>query len=164
MSVTQTNFLQGSGFRIVINRERFANLEYFVQTVNHPSVDVPEAAGSFRHLSQLQQIGDKLEFAPVTFTIMLDEEMAAYTEMYTWMKNIVEQNYTSTTNANTESLSSEHDISLLIMNSSNVLQKTIVYKNAFPVSLGEISMESTASDITIITVPVTFRYTYFELL
>jgi len=46
MSVTQTNFLQGSGFRIVINRERFANLEYFVQTVNHPSVDVPEAAGT----------------------------------------------------------------------------------------------------------------------
>ena len=164
MSVSNTNFLQPSGFRVIINRQRFPNLEYFVQSVSHPSVDVPSAAGSYSRISQLDQTGDKLEFGTVTLQIMLDEEMAAYNELYTWMKRLVEEKHVPAAEATrTQTLSSEHDITLLILNSSNNQQKRITYNSAFPISLGEIQLESTATEPTPISVPVTFRYTYFEI-
>ena len=42
------NLLQPTGFKIVINRGRFKNLEFFAQSVNHPSVSLGVAEQSFR--------------------------------------------------------------------------------------------------------------------
>lgn len=163
MAVTNTNFLQPAGFRLVINRVKYPNLQYFVQSVDHPSVSNAPASGSYSRIQAVDQIGDKLEFGEVTFSVMLDEEMSAYTEMYNWMERLTRQKYTSPTDETDDVLSSEHDISLLILNSSNVQQKRITYKSAFPTNLGQITMESTAAEPTPISVPVTFRYTYFSI-
>lgn len=163
MDITNTNFLQPSGFRIVINRKRFPNLQYFVQGVSHPSVDIAPAQGSYSRLASVDQIGDKLEFGSVTFNIMLDEEMSGYSEMFDWMHRLVNENFVPKFEATATNPSSEHDITLIVLNSSNVEIKKITYRNAFPVSIGEISMESTAADPQPISVPVTFRYLNFTL-
>ena len=164
-NIENTNFLQPAGFRLSIDRRNYPNLQYFVQGVDHPSVSVPMANASYKRIVDVAQVGDKLEFSEVTFDVILDEEMKGYIEMYEWMQRLVETNYVTPYNRKSSAeLTSEVDISLLILNSSNVQQRRISYKNAFPTNLGNIRMESTAADTTFITVPVTFKFTYFEVI
>lgn len=163
-TIQNTNYLQPSGFRLVIDRKNYPNLEYFVQGVDHPSVGVPFANVGYRRIADVAQVGDKLEFSEVTFDLMLDEEMKAYTEMYEWMQRLVEVNYTTRYNRDPGALTSETDISLIILNSANIQQKRISYKNAFPTNLGNVRMESTTTDTPIIVLPVSFKFTYFEII
>ncbi len=163
-NIQNTNFLQPAGFRLVIDRKNYPNLEYFVQSVDHPSVGLPYAQASYRRVTDVGQVGDKLEFNEVTFDIILDEDMNAYTEMFGWMQRLVEKNYVSRYNKGEGDLTSEVDISLIILSSANVQQRRISYKNAFPTNLGNVRMEANTSDTTVIILPVTFKYTYFEII
>lgn len=163
-TIQNTNYLQPSGFRLSIDRKNYPHLEYFVQAVDHPSVGLPLAGASYRRIVDVSQIGDKLEFSEVTFDLMLDEEMLAYTQMYSWMQRLVETNYVSPYTRKGEELTSETDISLIILNSANIQQKRITYKNAFPTNLGSVRMESTGTDSPVIVLPVTFKFTYFEII
>ena len=43
-----SNFLQPTGFKVVVNRDRFKNLEFFAQSLQHPDVSVSPAIQSFR--------------------------------------------------------------------------------------------------------------------
>ncbi len=156
--------MQPAGFRLSIDRKNYPNLEYFVQAVDHPSVGLPIASTGYRRIVDVAQVGDKLEFSEVTFDIMLDEEMNSYTEMYGWMQRLVENNIVPQTAKNAELPPSSTDISLIILNSANVQQKRISYKNAFPTNLGNIRMESTSADTQVLILPVSFHFTYFEVL
>lgn len=163
MTVTNANFLQATGFRLVIDREKYGNIEYFVQGVQHPSVSLPLAEASYSRVTSVAQIGDKLEFGEVTFNMMLDEGMTGYTEMFNWMKRLVDNKFIPKGAATDTLPSSEADISLVILNSRNNQVRKIIYRNAFPINLGDVSMEASASDTTAIVVPVTFKYTYFDI-
>lgn len=163
MAIGNTNFLQPAGFRLSIDRKNYPNLEYFVQAVDHPSVGLPIASQGYKRIVDVAQVGDKLEFSEVTFDLVLDENMNSYEEMYTWMKRLVETNYVPPTGKEINVPTSSSDISLIILNSSNVQQKRISYKNAFPTNLGNIRMESATTDPQVIILPISFHYTYFEL-
>lgn len=164
MSIENTNFLQPAGFRLSIDRKNYPNLEYFVQSVDHPSVSLPIASVGYRRIVDVAQIGDKLEFSEVTFDIMLDEEMRSYEEMYGWMTRLVENNIVPQTAKSSTLPASAVDISLIILNSANIQQKRISYKDAFPTNLGNIRMESTSADTQVLILPVSFHYSYFELI
>jgi hypothetical protein len=86
---TNINYLQPTAFKLVIDRKKFGNLEYFAQTVTHPSVTLPAADLPFKR-ANLHMAGDKLTFNELTATIILDENLSAYSEMYDWMKRLVE--------------------------------------------------------------------------
>jgi len=164
MTVSNTNFFQPTGFRLVIDRENYPNLEFFVNSVMHPSVSSMSADNpSFRRVQSVPMPGDKLEFSEVTFDLMLDEEFAAYNEVYNWMQRIVEKKYTTQTQATTALPSSEADITLLMLNSNNNQEKKFVYRNAFPTNLGDLSMAANQGGAEPIFFPVSFRYTYFEV-
>ena len=163
MAVTNSNFLQPSGFKLTIDRQTFPNLEWFVQSVDHPSVGVPVASESFRHLTEVALPGDKLEFPEVSFNVILDENMQAYTEVYNWMKRLVETNFTPKTEATEDRPASEYDITLSLLNSNNRPIKRIIYRNAFPTNLGNIPMAAESEPVPM-SVPVSFKYTYFDLI
>lgn len=163
MSIGNTNLLQPASFKLVIDRKNYPNLEYFVQRVDHPSVSVNAAEASYSRISSVPLPGDKLEFGEVTFDLILDEEMNAYSEIYTWLQRLVNKNYSTRLNIEEGIPSAEADISLLILNSSNRQQKKIIYRNAFPTNMGNISMEASSTEPTTLVVPASFRYTYFDL-
>lgn len=164
MTITNTNLLQPSGFKVAVDRKNYPHLEYFVQRVDHPSVSVNAGEASYSRIASVPMPGDKLEFGEVTFDMILDEDMAAYTEMFIWMKRLVEHKYTTKLTKTDELPASEADITLMILNSANRQQKKIIYRNAFPTNLGNISMESGTSDVTTLVCPISFRYTYFDLI
>lgn len=161
-NVSNTNFLQPSGFKIVIDRQKFPNLSWFAQSVDHPSVGVPATNAAYSRVVDVAVPGDKLEYSEVTFNVILDEEMAVYTEIYDWLKRMVEYKYTPATDATDEFPPTECDISLIMLNSSNNEQRRFVYRNAFPTNIGNIPMAA-ESEPTPILVPISFRYLYFDI-
>jgi len=146
----------------VINRQKFANLEWFAQSVDHPSVGLPQSNASYSRVTDVPLPGDKLEFPEVTFNVILDENMAAYTEVYDWMKRLVETKYTPQSESTELRPPSECDITLLILNSNNRTQKSFVYRNAFPTNIGNIPMAAESEPVPM-SIPISFQYTYFDL-
>ena len=95
---------------------------------------------------------DKLTFGELSATIMIDEDMRAYTEMYDWMVRLVES-----------PLPQEADITVHILSSKNNTTKKIRYIDALPTVLGDINLEATTTDGQYLTFPVSFRFSYFEI-
>ena len=155
------NFLQPTNFKIIIDRKKYGNLEYFIQNVNHPGVSLPGVEVGYKRAA-VHLAGDRLDFEEVTFDIIIDENMDAYVEMYNWLKKLVEEaNQTQSQRGLKEPTFA--DITMMIMSSHNNTTKRIVYRDCIPTSLGGVALTSNATDTTFITLPVTFTFSYFDL-
>jgi len=158
-----TNFLQPTGFKIIINRKRFKNLEFFAQSVQHPSVSMSETAVS-RPRADVFYPGDKLQFSEITVQAILDENMNVYNEVFDWMNTIVNTNYVSPSGRNILSQDGyEYDMQLIVLTSANTEMKSFKYKSAFPIMLGDINFNAAVSGVEYITMPMTFKYSTFSL-
>lgn len=157
------NFLQPTGFKVIVQRKRFKNLEFFAQAVSHPDLSVSPSIAPFRG-TNLQVPGDKLEYGTLTMEVILDENMNAYKELLNWMQSNVRENYVLSTKVNTFSQDvSTYDIRVSILSSHNNTIDTITYKDTFPINLGTINLQANVNDVQFITFPATFAYTTFEL-
>jgi hypothetical protein len=154
MSLTNNkNFLQPSGFRIVIEREKYANLEFFSQSVSHPGSQVSAIELGIPRIQGLPISGDTIDYGDLTVSLILDEDLQSYKEMQLWLEDCV---YKKGETVN-------HDITVIILNSHNNSCGKIRYKNAIPTAVGQIEFTSTSGDVSYISFDVTFRFTEFEL-
>lgn len=157
------NFLQPTGFKVVVLRKRFKNLEFFAQSVQHPDLSVAPTIAPFRG-ANLQTPGDKLEYGTLTIDAIMDENMNVYKEMHSWLKNTVENKFKPpSTITSTDQDVTVYDISLMILSSHNNTIDTIRYKDAFPINLGTVNFQSTADAVQYVTFPITFAYTTFTI-
>ena len=157
----QTNFLQPMGFKVTVSKKRFPYLSFMAQAVQHPAMETNATEVGYPR-TNIPFIGDKIEFGTTNFDVILDENMEVYREVYDWMKNMVETKH-ELSSLDDNSLSDYCDIRIDILSSSNNKNKVIHYINAFPISLGDISLNA-ATDETYITCPMSFRFDYFEIL
>lgn len=164
MACINTNPLQPTGFRLVIHRGNYPALELLVNGVNLPNVSMPETTNaSYKRIGNVPFVGDKLVYGQIDFDVIMDEEMAAYSEIYNWMNRMTEENYIAPSQRTDTNLPFETDISLVILNSQNRQEKKIMYRNAFPVNLGSFRMEASTAGVVTINFPVTFAFTYFDI-
>ena len=70
---------------------RFPNLEFFAQSVNHPSINLAPAIQPFRGVDAAFP-GDKIDYTELNMLVMLDENMQIYEEMKTWLEDTVYKN------------------------------------------------------------------------
>ena len=164
-SLNNVNLLQPTAFKLIVDRKTFPNLEFFCQSVAHPAMDIPAADVPYSRIGNIAMAGDKLNFTELECMIIVDENMNAYTEMYNWMQRLVQTNQKSRldrslTNTTPPTYS---DITLAILSSHNNITRTIRYIDCIPTTIGSLPMESTTGDTTIIALPVSFRFSYFEL-
>lgn len=160
-TLQNTNFLQPTGYKVVINRKKFANLEFFAQSIIHPDVSMAPAITPFRGADAFQP-GDKLEYAELTISAILDEQMYVYQEMYNWLVYLVQNSVKGASRLRPDpSESAYFDINVAVLNSNNNVVRNIIYKDAFPINIGSIEFTSTAGDVQGIIMPVSFRYTQF---
>lgn len=158
---TNINYLQPTGFKIVMDRFHFPNLIFFATSVLHPNMSLAATPLPYRRVTA-QMPGDKLTFGELTCNIIMDEEMNAYKEMYDWMESLVETpNRKPGTKEYTQRPTSA-DVSVIALTSHNNKTKEIKYIDALPTSLGDVSFETVAGD-QYITFPVSFTFTYFKL-
>lgn len=166
MAITTTtlqnpNPLQPTGFKVVVNRKRFGNLEFFANSVSHPTVSLPPATTPFRR-ADVYHPGDKITFDELVIDAIMDEQMYVYNEMYDWLKGLVEENIKPQNLRAGREDTPAYDISVLILNSNNNPVRTITYKNAVPTTLGTINFTTTSGGVESIICPFTFRYDTFD--
>lgn len=159
---TNLNYLQPTAFKLTIDRKNYPNLEFFAQTVAHPSVSLAASELPFRR-ANTYSAGDKLTFDELSATIIVDEDMNSYIEMYTWMERLVEQNNRPATVRQDTLVPSAADITLSVLTSHNNANKKITYVDCVPTSLGSINFEATVSDVQYLTFPISFRTNYFKI-
>lgn len=160
--LNNVNFLQPTAFKLIIDRRNYQNLEFFAQTVLHPSMSMNAAELPYSRLTSVAMPGDKLTFGELTANIILDENMNAYLEMYNWMKRLVENPNTSELDRDGQP-STFADITVSVLTSHNNTNRKIKYVDCIPTLLGDVSFEATTGDTQYLVFPVQFRFSYFEI-
>ena len=157
---TNLNYLQPTGFKVTISRDNYPNLEFFAQGVLHPGMSVTQTTIPYRR-SDVRLPGDKINFDNVSVTVIADEDLTSYIEMANWMERLVEVNNVIPSRRNT-AITTTSDMRVSILSSHNNVNKTILYKNAFPTNVSSIQLEAATSDVQYITFTVDFAYDYWE--
>lgn len=162
-SFSTVSLLQPTAFKLTIDRKFYANLEFFCQSVSHPSMALNTADAAYQRLVSIPLPGDKLSFGDLDATIILDEEMNSYVEMYNWFNRILNENVKPPLQRNIEAPSHYADITLNILSSHNNTTKQIRYFDAIPTGMSNINFGAQEDGSTNITFTTTFRFTYFEI-
>jgi hypothetical protein len=137
------------GFKMVFARA--PNVQYFLQSFNIPSVTVNEAVIPYRQYNTYVP-GDRIQYDPLTVTMLVSEDMENFQEIFSWLNRSV------TLNTMEDKFD---DLTIYVLTSKNNANKAIMFKDVFPTSIGNISFQSTDSDVVYATVDVTFRYNNF---
>lgn len=160
-TIQNINLLKPDRFLITIDRKEFAPIVFFAQKANLPSVTVEKAQTQRPRIAEVPFPGDTIRFSELNVTMLLDEDLDAYSKIYEWMKDQVESNYVPKSSLHTKP--TEASVTLSILNSNNNPIKRIRYLNAFPTMLGDIEMDASADAGITVVCPVNFAYTYFVL-
>lgn len=159
------NFLSPLNFKFQIKKAPHVN--FFIQQVNFPSIDLPQFDAP-NPMVAIPYWGDHLEYGELRISFKVDEDLTNYMELYNWIRALGKPEnqdeyrklqeiplYTG------EGLVS--DIALTILTNSKMPNYEVVYRDAFPVSLGSLQFDSTLSDVDYLEVEATFRYTLYEI-
>lgn len=146
------NLLSPTGFKLTINREKFANTEFFITSFGIPSVSTGEVQANFRNNVGYVP-GETLTYDSLSLRFAIDEDMVNYTEMLNWMEGNKDL-----------SKFERHDMILSVMTSHNNVNKQFQFKEAFPTSLSGVEFNSQATDVTYLQADVTFRYNEFKII
>jgi len=166
-TLTTTNFLQPTGFKMLINRKNFPNLEYFAQSFTHPDMTASAVELPYSRVSSVPFAPDKISFGELSVNVILDEELNSYQEMQNWLERLVETKEKrpmglSGTVDYDVSPPTYADITLSVLSSANNTLKQIRYIACMPTSIGSVNFEAVSTEQNI-AYPVNFRYTYFEI-
>lgn len=157
------NYLQPTSYKLVLDRKNYPNLEFFAQTINHPGIGVNSAEVPFRKIASVPFAGDSLTFGALTANVILDEDMKGYTEMYDWIRRLVDEPSVRATQRTDTVIPHYADITLSLLSSHNNTVKKVRYYECVPIGLGDVQFGSAISGNEFITFPISFRFTYFEL-
>jgi len=159
--MSEQNFLSPINFRFVINR--LPNVAFYIQQASIPGISmIPTESPS--PFAQIYRHGDRLLFNEFSIIIRVDEDMESYREIYDWMTGVASpegfDGY-ETISQGTEGIYS--DATLTILNSSQNPNIEVTYRDMFPIQLGDVSFNTTATDLEFATCDITFRYARFDI-
>tara|TARA_A100001015_G_C14710887_1_gene601992 strand:+ start:249 stop:725 length:477 start_codon:yes stop_codon:yes gene_type:complete len=150
---TNHNFLSPTGFKLVINREKFANTEYFCTSASLPNVSLGVAETNFQQFKGY--VPGDVTHEELTVRIAVDEDLVVYKEILDWIYR------------NRDVRPPEvHDGILLIMSSSFDASKSkqIQLTNMFPTSIASLEFNTQNTDVEYFQADVSFRYDYYKFL
>ena len=150
---TNTNFLSPTGFKLVINREKFANTEYFCTSASLPNVSLGVAETNFQQFKGY--VPGDVTHEELTVRIAVDEDLVVYKEILDWIYR----------NRDVKQIE-VHDATLLIMSSSfdSKESKQIQLTNMFPTSIASLEFNTQNTDVEYFQADVSFRYDYYKFL
>lgn len=154
------NYLNPTNFRFVI--QRLPNVAFYVQQASIPGISmVPtETASPF---SLIYTHGDRLFWNEFSISIRLDEDMASYREIYDWMTSVANPEGFDGYEEIKTSPGIYSDATLTVLNSSQNPNIEVNIKDMFPIQLGDILFNTTATDVDFATCDITFRYASFSV-
>ena len=149
---TNINMLSPTGFKLTINKAKFANTEFFITSFGIPSVTSSEVQTNFRGSVGFEP-SETRQFENLQVRFAIDEDMKNYTEIFNWIQDNVK-------NKKFE----RQDMILSVMSSHNNVNKQFQFRDAFPVSLSGVDFNTQTTDIEYLQADVTFRYNEFSII
>ena len=154
------NYLTPTNFKFSI--QRLPNVSFFCQTVSLPGlsfspVEIPTPFKS------LYREGGPLDVGTFTVTMLVDEDMQNYLEIYNWMIGLTfPESFEEYANlVGGEGLYS--DASLHIMSNAKNPNVIVKLKDIFPIGVGDINMSVNQTDTTPVSVDVSFQVNSFTV-
>jgi hypothetical protein len=155
------NYLSPLEFKILI--KRLPNVEFFTQRTMIPSISTTAVLQPTR-FNPIFRTPDQVNFSNLDVTFIVDEAMNNYMEMFNWIvssANVESHDNFNRINRSPEGLFS--DITILILNSKKNPSIEVTYRNCFPISLSDIQLNTTESDVTYPEATATFQYDVFDI-
>jgi hypothetical protein len=149
---TNFNLLSPTGFKLVIDKTKYANVEYFVTTFSIPEIALGETSSPFRGGISYSP-GERAQYGAMNIRFAIDEDMKNYREIHDWI--------TGNITAGTLSYS---DMILTVLSSHNNVNKQFQFISAFPTNLSGVEFTTQAQDVEYLQADVTFRYDRFAIL
>lgn len=156
------NLLQPTGVAVTISKKDYPNVQFFAQAVTVPGLSLPEMEVGFSRVN-VPLPGDKITFEDVQFTILVDEDMNSYLEIFAWLNRLVNEEYKLPGDVLRTGIASEADITVNVLTSNNNGNKQIKFFSAFPTSLSSIELSSQRNDVEPLLFNATFKFAYFEI-
>lgn len=153
--VENINFANPSSFRLVIDNLKYPNAQYTVQLASIPDMSVDGPAFNTPKRNILAS-ADKVVYAPLQLTFIVDENFTNYKEIHDWMFGMVGQNDLDQRKT--------RDLTLIIYNSSNNVVQEIQFSDAHPTSLSSLPFEVTTESVNYLQAVAEFNYSYYKFL
>ena len=162
-------------------------VEFFVQSVNLPGINL----GSAQQTNPLYDIplpGDKITYASLDLSFVVDENLNNYKEIHDWILGLgFPSNHTqfqdlqtagsdrfpgstkstAATGTNVPQPLNEggiySDATLTVLNSKNIAKTEIRFENLYPTSLGGLNYDVRATDVDYINASVSFNYMNYDI-
>ena len=147
------NMLSPTGFKLTINREKFANTEFFITSFTIPDISISPVESKYRNT-----ISYEAAFGDLSLRFAIDEDMKNYIEIFNWLK-------ANTTNDSKNNGQIErHDMILSVMTNKNSVNKQFQFKDAFPTGLSGVEFTTTSTEVGYLQADIGFRYNEFAII
>ena len=149
-----TNLFKTSNFRIQFKNA--TNVEFQVIDTAIPAITLGTHA-IHRPTITDKRPGDHIEFDDLNITLICDEDLLAYQQIYTQLISTVDPDY-----GIMDPISNVFDATLFLTTNKNNLQHKILFKNAFFKQLGSLNLSTTTSNENHISFTSVIGYSFFD--
>lgn len=154
-SIDQLTYVNPAGFKLLIDKLKYPNAQYTIQTAALPDMTIDGAVYNTPQRN-IFEAPDKVTYGGFEATFLVDESLVNYTEIHDWMLGMVTQK--------DDGVRKMRDMTLQILSSHNNVIKEIQFVDAYPTSLSSLPFDTTITDIQYLVANVSFNYSYFKIL
>ena len=178
----QLDYASPTQFRFGIHQ--LPKVEFFTVSANLPGITLP-AAPYPTPFKDIPIMGEKLDYANLSISFIVDEYLENYISLHNWMTGIgfpekreqfqIFRDVTSNTPAGGKAPSVDlvgaavadkamySDAYLMVLSNKNNPIIEIDFLNLFPISLGALEFTQTATDVEYMTVEAEFAYEIYDI-
>ena len=190
MSVLQSlpsniSYLSPIGFRFQLSN--FPEVNYFCQSANIPGISLGSATQT-NPLYDIPLPGDKVTYAALDMSFLVDENLNNYKEIHDWILGLGfpsnnqqfqdlqsagsdrfpgSSRSTAATGTSTPQPLNEggiySDAILTVLNSKNIAKTEIRFQNVYPTSLGGLNYDVRQTDVDYLNASVSFNYMNYDI-
>ena len=159
-----TSFLQPTKYQLSF--ARMPHLTYFCQTFSLPGVSTSEVIRTTPFVD-LKVPGDKVQYDPLEFTFIVDEDLRTWLELHNWIvgytfpKNFDQYRRLKKEYADYGGIVS--DAVVTIMSNKNTPNIRVSFKDCFPTDVTSLMFDYTMDANMTLTASATFKYNYFDI-
>ena len=170
--IENRNFLNPTGFKFVLDRS--PKIAFFCNQANIPDITLAVATQGTPLGRKIPHPGDELEFGDLNLRFLVDENLENYMEIQNWMRGMgypeslqqiydLQREYRREIYEDTKTINLYSDGVLMVLNSSQISNFQVRFKDLFPYSLSTLNFDATQTDTEYFTADVSFKYTVYTI-
>ena len=166
---------------------KLPTVEFFVQSANIPGISLGSATQT-NPLYDIPLPGDKITYAALDMSFLVDENLNNYKEIHDWILGLGfpsnnqqfqdlqsagsdrfpgSSRSTAATGTSTPQPLNEggiySDAILTVLNSKNIAKTEIRFQNVYPTSLGSLNYDVRQTDVDYLSASVSFNYMNYDI-